>query len=98
MEYRILVEVEGVEVERDMMVRMCVHGKGRLPCLIESVIAQSHVSLGVRGYHDAVGRVDLGRKFSGTLSALVWHNLASRFLVCCPLRLNAPWSHQCLSS
>ena len=70
MEYRVVTNVEGVEVEWNVRVGVGVHGKGLLPCMIEGVITQSSIPVWIIGYHNAISGVDLRRKLGRPLSRL----------------------------
>lgn len=73
MEYRVVIDIKGVEVEWNMRVGVGVHGKGLLPSMIESIIIQSSIPVWIIGYHDTIGRDYLGRKLGRPLSRLLPH-------------------------
>lgn len=69
-EYRVVIKIEGIEIEWDVGVGVGVHGKGLLRCMIQGVITKSSIPVWVIGYHDTISGVDLGRKLSRPLSRL----------------------------
>lgn len=70
MEYRVVIDIEGVEVEWNVRVSVGVHWKGLLPCMIKRVITQPSVPVWVIGYHNTVSGIYLGRELGRPLSRL----------------------------
>ena len=79
-EDRIIIGMESVNVVWDLRVSMCRQRvMGVMSRRIECVVAESSVSVGVVGYHDAVGRVDLRRELRGPFARLFGDSSALHF-------------------
>ena len=70
MQDRIFVQIESLEIEWYLRICVCVHRKGWLSSVIERVISQPRISICVIWYHDAIGRIYLGRELCRALSRL----------------------------
>lgn len=68
--YRVVMNIEGIKVERNVRVGVGVHGKWMLPGMIERVITKSSIPVWIIGYHNTIGGVYLGRKLGRPLSRL----------------------------
>ena len=98
MEYRVVIDVEGVEVEWNMRVGVGVHGKWLVCCMVERVITQSTIPVWIIGYHNTISGVDLGRELGRPLSRLrpTWSASLSPRVIRHSSK-GVPWFHQCSS-